>query len=769
MPPNETTCALKSGAESRIAGATSAVLLFPVAQLQLQSAETAWWNLWVRIFHLCWSSDAESVLPRWFLALAIPFGLAFALLLPPLQAPDEMAHLLRSYSVSTGTLIPPRAQKLPTALATLATAFPPRLEEVRSYSFDEFRRRTQTPWKDAGEREQVNPNANVYSFVPYLVSAAGLEAAKLALQPPIILLYAARFANLIFYIAIVYVALRVTPVLRPALFCLALMPMALHQGASVSADAPTIAGAFLFFAYVLYLAFDKRVIRVSRRQTAILGGLLLFSTLCKFNPWIGLAVALVPAPKFPGVRRKVLTVTALLGAVLFAGAIWQVLDRPNVVFLAAAKTNLDIYGERNISFVLHQPATYAGILLRTWRENAAVYPEQFVGRLGWLSVELPGWLAAGYLGFLLLVSAGNASRQHLTWKNRLLCGVIVAGSALSTFVLLWVLEMHAAGLVHPETATSPGMQGRYFIPLAPVAFLALANRRIRWKPAFTVAGCIVLVLVADIAAIAAVRKTYYYQTESYYDPGVRVNRAGLYRDGMWVQDDNGRHDFDATNPGAHHSLIFGGLAGDIPVTGDWTGSGERRVGVYRHGLWVLDWNGNGISDPQDRTYAFGGLDSDIPVVGDWSGDGRTKLGVYRGGAWLLDLNGDGKFEEGVDAVFHFGGTPDDIPVVGDWSGTGTSKIGLYRSGVWLLDWNGNGRYDEPGSAHPDKLIHFRGQPGDIPIVGNWAGDGKPRLGFVRQGSTWIVDFSGDYRLNSGDLVFSFGAKGFVPVLGPWAP
>ena len=64
----------------------------------------------------------------------------------------------------------------------------------------------------------------------------------------------ARIGNLLFFVAVLYLALRIAPVCRPVLFCLALMPMTIHQAASASADGPTIASAFLLFAYVLHLA-----------------------------------------------------------------------------------------------------------------------------------------------------------------------------------------------------------------------------------------------------------------------------------------------------------------------------------------------------------------------------------------------------------------------------------------------------------------------------------------------------------------------------------
>jgi hypothetical protein len=43
-----------------------------------------------------------------------------------------------------------------------------------------------------------------------------------------------------------------------------------------------------------------------------------------------------------------------------------------------------------------------------------------------------------------------------------------------------------------------------------------------------------------------------------------------------------------------------GQAGDLPVIGDWDGSGSAKIGVYRQGLWILDYIG--------RTYLLNGFD-----------------------------------------------------------------------------------------------------------------------------------------------------------------
>ena len=181
---------------------------------------------------------------------------------------------------------------------------------------------------------------------------------------------------------------------------------------------------------------------------------------------------------------------------------------------------------------------------------------------------------------------------------------------------------------------------------------------------------------------------------------------------------------------------------DIPVAGDWTGTGIAKIGVYRQGQWFLDKNGNGIWDGcgVDTCIDSFGLPADIPVAGDWTGTGIAKIGVYRQGQWLLDKNGNGIWDGcGVDTCIDSFGFPADIPVVEDWTGTGVVKLGVYRQGQWYLDKNGNGIWDGCGV---DTCIQSFGVPTDIPVVGDWTGTGIERIGTYRRGQ-WFHDKNGN--------------------------
>src|ERR1035438_2259397 len=84
--------------------------------------------------------------------------------------------------------------------------------------------------------------------------------------------------------------------------------------------------------------------------------------------------------------------------------------------------------------------------------------------------------------------------------------------------------------------------------------------------------------------------------------------------------------------------------------------------VFRRGQWLIDSNKNGNWEPEDRSLLFG-LAGDVPVAGDWDGSGVIRAGVFRNGQWYLDWNNNGRWDEG-DRQFTFG-VPGDLPVVGD--------------------------------------------------------------------------------------------------------
>jgi hypothetical protein len=72
---------------------------------------------------------------------------------------------------------------------------------------------------------------------------------------------------------------------------------------------------------------------------------------------------------------------------------------------------------------------------------------------------------------------------------------------------------------------------------------------------------------------------------------------------------------------ASYAFGFGGLQGDVFVTGDWTAKGTSEAGVYRNGYWVLDTalptDPQALHQVPGLQFPYGGAGGDKPVPGKW--------------------------------------------------------------------------------------------------------------------------------------------------------
>jgi hypothetical protein len=222
--------------------------------------------------------------------------------------------------------------------------------------------------------------------------------------------------------------------------------------------------------------------------------------------------------------------------------------------------------------------------------------------------------------------------------------------------------------------------------------------------------------------------------------------------------------------GDANTAIVGGTGDNSGVGAAWvfTSPAPAKIGTYNAGQWALDMNGNGgASGTLNASFGWPGA---TYVTGDWSGNGHTKIGVYYNGFWYLDYDGNGVWDGGVnDKQYTFGwADPNVIPVVGDWNGDGRAKIGIYYQGFWYLDYDGNGIWD--GGVN-DKAYNF-GWPatGVIPMVGDWSGTGTAKIGVYYYGF-WYLDYNGNGVWDGAtvDKAYNFGwaATGVTPIMGDW--
>ena len=142
----------------------------------------------------------------------------------------------------------------------------------------------------------------------------------------------------------------------------------------------------------------------------------------------------------------------------------------------------------------------------------------------------------------------------------------------------------------------------------------------------------------------------------------------------------------------------------------------------------------------------------------------SKMGIFRPatGIWSLDSNGNSARDVSDKSLSW--GLPGDVPVIGDWNGDGRDDIGIFRptAGIWSLDSNGNFAWEVS-----DKSLSW-GLPHDEPVIGDWNGDGKDDLGIFRPSSgIWSLDSNGNVTWEVSDKSLSWGLPYDEPVIGDW--
>ena len=403
----------------------------------------------------------------------VPFG----------EVPDETAHIVRAYALSTGQWIgrrvpPPPGESVPqagyevdTGLFTISFAS---REPGGIVTAALARDRSATGWSNQTIFTSV-PNTASYAPVFYLLSGAALGAGHLAGLGPEFCVFLARTANMLGFAVLGTAALMLARRARLLLFALLCLPSSLALAASVNQDGLLIAAA------VLAAALLTRPAAADRRWAA-----LVLAAVCLAKPPYLPLVALLLVPPMRWRWRGVaggagLAVLASLPAVAWSLAAlrWTVVPfftgpyAPGPLYTGPVTSFGYTDSGAQLAILRSDPSLLLFLPIRTAATWWRVWLDEVVGVLGQLSLVLPGGLYALWFAALACAAAGDVLTRSPApaATPSLFRSTVVLLAILASLLMVFLVQF--LSWTHVGDPSVAGVQGRYFVPLLASAAVGL--------------------------------------------------------------------------------------------------------------------------------------------------------------------------------------------------------------------------------------------------------------------------------------------------------
>lgn len=544
----------------------------------------------------------------YLILVLLVFGLGTCFLLPVGGGFDEETHLMRVWEMSAFTFLP--NEKLGGEMP-----FPAVYWEM-SYRRPFIVRAVEADFWENYKDLTLDAHDYIYGkvetrsvYAPPLLLPQALIMRFLGRRqqlPALTVFYICRLIGLFSFIGLAWLAVRVVPSGKWLLALLASSPVVVLQAATISADAISNGIAFLFIAASLALV-NRSELRWREVMLFALLFLMLFWGKLNIIPLALLPFLLLRPEQFKMRFGYValLAITVFLFVVEVLG--WNLLAYSR---LATAAERADPVGQ--IAFMLNNPIRFLGIFTNELLTRSLDYMRDWIAIYGYGYWPVP--VGTFYLYGAALVTAlmPRGNDQSLEKRTRTALIVIFVLSYLVTILSLYITFTPVGN------AQVDGVQGRYFVTVMPLLFLALAGwpgwKRIQLPISVPVTLGITSLLFYGVGMYLSYHVpcgSQYYQPGLCYQPNYK----------NWSPDD------------LYSSPISSQLKLSQEIVPECNGMTELRV-------WV---NASGSNADESTRFLVQSANDKMTVVDLYIPNSELPLGNWYSLNFAPDWNSDGKF------------------------------------------------------------------------------------------------------------------------------
>lgn len=305
----------------------------------------------------------------------------------------------------------------------------------------------------------------------YLPQAAGFAAARLLGLGRIGLLMLGRVVNYLFYLAMVFFAIKIVPQYKLLFLTVGLLPASLLTAISLSRDTFILGICLLYTAKCLNIGLVDRKLRPGDFVLVTLLMLLLAPCKLVYLPMVLLLVWAI-FKHAGGVNKQ--SVLLAISLVAIIGIFFMLMSLGTLSTVVAKKDALSIFGQSSYVFsdALHRPFFFLLLCVNTLVQR---FGELFANAIALYEIKLG--LTTGItlaFGAMLLASVLPVEYRpeiRIEMRDKIWFGLALLG--VLGLALLAAFQWTSIG-----SQTIRGMQGRYFTPVLPLVLLLFSGNQV---------------------------------------------------------------------------------------------------------------------------------------------------------------------------------------------------------------------------------------------------------------------------------------------------
>ena len=433
-----------------------------------------------------------------FLIFCLFWGILLVFINPLFQGFDESEHFYKIYAFSDGTLNfkkitsytdgifmfkDPKtfsAQIIPVSIVRIAVeskALNPYIDENKikhppnKIKFSTIKQQSQYNL-DKNFKTLVVHMIPSYTIVSYLPHTILLTLMKQLDTKPVFMIFLLRLCSLFLYTALIYTAIKITPVKKYLFLLLSITPLSIYLGSVISTDHLVIGLSFLLIAYILKLKYDNNIKNITKKEIIFFSSLIFLLCVCKFTylPMI-LLFFILPKEKFANPRKRITSFCLIfLLCVLWISS--YVLY--NIHIFSGTFSYYYKNTTEGLISIFTQPSNYLISIIKTIVINSNEYIQRTFCDFGFSDTQIHSCIIYAFIALIAFnVLFTDKQKAPFNIKEKLIFVFIILSVLILTLTANYIIFV-----LSPEGLIA-GFKGRYLIPVLPLFFMLFDNDKLK--------------------------------------------------------------------------------------------------------------------------------------------------------------------------------------------------------------------------------------------------------------------------------------------------